>query len=472
MIRDARAEISANVPGSHRWMLEGVVNMINNFVKWLPDMDLAFNLNDESRVIAPSQPPQILKRDGEPARLGNRRDFSALRGKQWEPLPAEPLHDTRFQERSWHRTFTEFGIAGCSESSKARRERRWDLSAFCASCFAPHSYSQFVKNWTLAADPCHQPDLGDLQGFYLSPSAFKVSIDLVPVFSQSRAGGFHDILYPSAWNYEDKAVYRPNDEFPDPPFAGKETTLFWRGATTEGVSPGSGEWRGMTRQRLVHLFTNGSDADSQAVLLPTSNSANPSYSIRSVRTSRLRSHLSTSLRFVDHIERCVGRDCSDQHAEFAPQFVRGSDFQEHWRYKYLFDADGAGFSGRFLPFLHSGSLPFKVGVMREWWQDRVTPWVHFVPVDVRLKEAWSLLVYFAGWKGRDGATPEDRNRTYADWAMPPHESEAEAIALRGKEWAEKVLRKEDMEVYLFRLLLEWGRLTDDARDELGFQLDE
>lgn len=25
-----------------------------------------------------------------------------------------------------------------------------------------------------------------------------------------------------------------------------------------------------------------------------------------------------------------------------------------------------------------------------------------------------------------------------------------------------------MEIYLFRLLLEWGRLTDDQRDELGF----
>jgi hypothetical protein len=31
-----------------------------------------------------------------------------------------------------------------------------------------------------------------------------------------------------------------------------------------------------------------------------------------------------------------------------------------------------------------------------------------------------------------------------------------------------VLRKEDMEIYFFRLLLEWGRLTDDRRDMIGF----
>lgn len=44
----------------------------------------------------------------------------------------------------------------------------------------------------------------------------------------------------------------------------------------------------------------------------------------------------------------------------------------------------------------------------------------------------------------------------------------EEIAEAGREWAEKVLRKEDMEIYMFRLLLEWGRVTDDYRDEIGY----
>jgi hypothetical protein len=49
---------------------------------------------------------------------------------------------------------------------------------------------------------------------------------------------------------------------------------------------------------------------------------------------------------------------------------------------------------------------------------------------------------------------------------------AEKIARDGKVWTEKVLRKEDMEVYMFRLLLEWGRLTDDARTEVGFRIEK
>jgi hypothetical protein len=42
------------------------------------------------------------------------------------------------------------------------------------------------------------------------------------------------------------------------------------------------------------------------------------------------------------------------------------------------------------------------------------------------------------------------------------------IAEEGRKWANQVLRKEDMEIYFFRLLLEWARLTDDNRENLGF----
>lgn len=54
--------------------------------------------------------------------------------------------------------------------------------------------------------------------------------------------------------------------------------------------------------------------------------------------------------------------------------------------------------------------------------------------------------------------------------MEPHHDEGERIAEQGREWAQKVLRKEDMEIYFFRLLLEWGRLTDDDRDTIGFMI--
>lgn len=48
-------------------------------------------------------------------------------------------------------------------------------------------------------------------------------------------------------------------------------------------------------------------------------------------------------------------------------------------------------------------------------------------------------------------------------------TEGARMADKGREWAGLALRKEDMEIYFFRLLLEWGRLTDDGRDALGYK---
>jgi hypothetical protein len=49
-----------------------------------------------------------------------------------------------------------------------------------------------------------------------------------------------------------------------------------------------------------------------------------------------------------------------------------------------------------------------------------------------------------------------------------HDAVAEKIAMEGKAWTERVLRKEDMQIYVFRLLLEYARLCDDSRDVLGW----
>lgn len=91
-------------------------------------------------------------------------------------------------------------------------------------------------------------------------------------------------------------------------------------------------------------------------------------------------------------------------------------------------------------------------------------WRHFVPVDVRFHGLLATLAYFAGAKGAAGANPQQR----AFAPMAANLRAGEEIAEAGRELAEKMLRKEDMEVYLFRLLLEWGRLTDDRRGGLGF----
>ncbi|KAL2406861.1 hypothetical protein ABEF93_008713 [Exophiala dermatitidis] len=477
-IRNGKATVQDNVLPTHRWMLDGVAVLINSFAPYLPDMDLAFNLNDESRVAVPYNDLKFLREKG---RLGDRSGpstWSNDRAAGWSPIPEHEFTETVFHEMSFRNTFRKFGSVGCSPSSLARRSPHTSSRAhICGSCVAPHSLGQFVGNWSDAADICHQPDMAELHGFYLSPAAFKTSHQLMPVFSQSKPHGFNDILYPSAWNYMDKVIYAPREPhgtpgddnydpgFPDLPFEQKENVLFWRGATSEGVSSGNHAWRGMARQRLVHMANNltTSSHDHVTVLLPNpANHAKYKYQVLPGPAVK-ELGLNTDIAIVDRIARCGGvglHDCHDQEAEF--NLVGPTDFQAHWRYRFLFDLDGAGFSGRFLPFLQSRSLPFKTALFREWYDSRLTPWLHFVPQDIRLHGVWSTLAYFAGVNG----TMFGQNIRWQ-----PHLKEADMIAQAGRDWAAKVLRKEDMELYFFRLLLEWGRLTDDRRDELGFDLD-
>lgn len=480
IIRNGHAGLGPNFLPTHRWMLDGTIDLVKGFSSYLPDMVVTFNLNDEPRVAVPYNDMQKLRgvAAGSPKHLRKtaQHSWSADRAATWH-IP-EDLGSTRpFEDHSRTNTFSA-GTVACHPSSFAQQATTWDSSILCTSCAAPHSHGVFLSNWTLSASPCHQPDLRNLHGFYLSPAAFKPSHRLLPIFSQSKVDGYADILYPSPWNYIDKIHYTATDEHPDPPFAEKENTLFWRGATSEGVSR-HGTWKGMTRQRLVHLANNlttvpTSRSPTLPILLPN---ANGKYTYQTIPNSNpiAALNLSLDISIVDGIARAWGNDGAAQDAEFG--FAPPTDFQDHWRYRYLMDVDGAGFSGRFLPFLQSKSLPFRAGIFRSWWDGRLTAWKHFVPVDVRLNGLLSTLAYFTGTADPHRPTSagghEDVGDGGGDGGGGPMMTKGnvlagEKIAEAGREWAGKVLRKEDMEIYMFRLLLEWGRLTDDRRDEIGF----
>ena len=47
---------------------------------------------------------------------------------------------------------------------------------------------------------------------------------------------------------------------------------------------------------------------------------------------------------------------------------------KHWTYKYLVDMDGMSYSGRFLSFLASDSVPLKSTVYEEYFSDWIQPW--------------------------------------------------------------------------------------------------
>lgn len=456
-IRNGAPRVQEGIKPTHAWMVSGAAEMIEKFSKHLPDMDIVFNLNDEPRVAVPWEKLSALrnqaKRDPPPSDdIVN--GWSKDREPGWGPLePAHQTNQSMFTDAAWSNIYDRYVSAVCPPSSRARSQRIWNRHDICMSCIRPHALGQFPVDWNIATNICHQPDLESLHGFIMSPASFKVSQDLAPVFSQSSMSGFSDLLYPSPWNYMDKVRFEPSVEFPDRAYREKANSLFWIGSTSEGVST-NGQWKGMPRQRLAHMVNNNT-LSKVSVLLPADKPETYSYQVMDGTAPLEQLGLNTVVHLADPIVRCG--DCEQQQEELNT--AGWMNFQNHWSYRYLFDLDGAGFSGRFLPFMLSHSIPFKTGLLRQWLDARVTAWLHFVPIDLRLHGVWSTLAYFSGVDAVNGG-----RRTL----MAPHDLEGEWIAEEGRKWAEKTLRKEDMEIYFFRLLLEWGRLTDDRRDVLGY----
>ena len=470
-IRGGHASTISNIPSDRKRTLDGLVSMINHFAQFLPDMDLAINVIDSPRIAVPYRTLKAMRDAGlrnADDRNNKDKSFSGGRDGQWQTISDDLVENSPiFEDHSGQQVFTEWGSTSCPTMSSSRLQGNWDRGRLCTSCTARHSDESgaFVSNWTLAQNPCHQPDLASLHGLYTSPPSFRVHHSLLPVFSHSKVQGFQDILYPSVEGYAPSgdAVYAPTEEHPDPPFSDKDPTLFFRGASSEGISTGNNAWRSFLRQRFLHLLSPGAHAGvTSPMLLPARNSE--SFKFVSIPDNVLRTLLPTDAKFTE-IANCVEADCSLERAQFESTGAAATSpaisFQDFWRYKYLLDLDGVGHNARFPTFLRSHSLVFKAGILREWWSSRVTAWKHFVPLDVRGHNLFPTLAYFRGFPA-----------TKRTSELPAHEEAAQRIAEDGKRWAEKVMRKEDMEIYMFRLLLEWGRVTDDRRDSIGFGAEE
>ncbi|AEO57522.1 glycosyltransferase family 90 protein [Thermothelomyces thermophilus ATCC 42464] len=168
--------------------------------------------------------------------------------------------------------------------------------------------------------------------------------------------------------------------------------------------------------------------------------------------------------YFSHVGQCDPGDCDAQRAFFeVKDYAKQEDALE---YKHVLDMDGNAFSGRFYALLRSRSLVYKWAIFREWHYEWLRPWVHFVPLSLHGEE-WLETVRFFNSSGRasseggseDAEVPKERKEGA---------EEAERMAQRGRDWAGKVLRNEDLEVWFFRLLLEYGRVIDDDRENIGY----
>lgn len=269
-----------------------------------------------------------------------------------------------------------------------------------------HPRSNFAESFEDVTDLCNY-DRSLAFGFITSPESASMTHDPVPILSNAKMSTFSDILFPSIWRYEH--ISEGNDIVA---WENKSDTLYWRGSTTGGHGSDGGTWGNMHRQSLIANLNSS---------FPLSNHS-----------------IMPDVAFTKVIQ-CDEDACAAEEAAL-PMADRASPTKAH-AHKFVLDVDGNGLSGRLYDLLGSNSVVVRQTMLREWHDERLRAWLHYVPLRPGAPEAGELLEFFGTEEGM---------------------GVAKDIAEEGRRWKERALRRVDQSLYMWRLFLELAgeRMTD------------
>lgn len=466
-VRDGVVSVRTDDLGKSPW-IKPWSDMVNSVSKYLPDLDMPINHLNESRVVVPWEeingymqnerasrkvvPAQKLKRYFE-------SNLAALDENPPAPFDLEMQREGPY----WDMT-----VMGCPPNTPARNytpETDFRKPPPLSSNIPESSFEGYVLNWTFARSPCDNPTLQGLHGTFVEPVAIANTKKLFPLFSGSKLRVNNDILLPPAMYWTDDPFYSGGNSLGGK-WKQKRDELIWRGAASGGRNSEE-NWTRFQRHRFVSMVNASNidqtlkhpDAPVPNFVLPEVGEAPNEYDLA------VRGPETSAASFVKWVASwsdaaMVHLNCfPDQNPPFCPytdeffSVEKMLSMKHQYNYKYLPDLDGDSTSGRYRASLLSSSLPIKATIHWEWHDSRLVPWRHFAPMDNTFIDIYGIMEYFLGSK---------------DVGLEGHDAEAEMIALEGQQWAQAVLRKEDMSIYVFRLLLEYARLCDDDRDVMGW----
>ncbi|KAF4439115.1 hypothetical protein F53441_12666 [Fusarium austroafricanum] len=334
-------------------------------------------------------------------------------------LPTEKHMAVKLNDKSFRPTWDELTRSCATPAHKTYRDGISDVETFGLP---------FVKDHSSDSDLCNHPEYKDIYGAFISPKTFQIIQSLAPVLSTGKFSAMGDIIFPSPAYIEEEFQY---DESHDIPWSQKKNNLYWTGSTTGGYALDD-QWKNHQRQRFVNLAQNLRHQEHSYLRKKDGV-------ISTVKSWFLNGRL-YDVGFT-RIFQCDRKFCRDQSTHFNVKSWAHRDAA--LRSKLAFDLDGNGISGRYYKLLASNSVPLKQTLLREWHDERLMPWVHYIPVSESLKELPELVTYLTS--------------TEAGQKL------AEGIAKQGSDWMKKAVREVDMTIYTYRLLLELARLQDPTR---------
>lgn len=327
------------------------------------------------------------------------------------------------------------------------RAHVWDkLTAACNFRFASEATGNLTPDRDVQAaairfsdgkqshlDLCKHPEYDRMHGLWNSASNLHTTHLAVPILSTGVLSTMGDIPYPAPAYTRDDYTY---DETEDLHWEDKVPGLYWAGKTTGGISNVlDQDWGQYHRERFVTLV-NSLASEPHSYLETTDNGKTwHQHSAYVVNGPQYKVHFTEIVQYADETTYDAISDAFDIH-EPDPR-------AEAFRYTLAFDLDGNGHSGRFYRLLNSHSLPLKQTVMREWHDERLQPWLHYVPISLDMNELPEVVRYLS---------EEEEGRQAAAF-----------MAEKGREWSLRVLRPVDQALYVYRLMLELARVQDAER---------
>ncbi|KAJ2970780.1 hypothetical protein NQ176_g8020 [Zarea fungicola] len=464
VIKDGQASIGSSDADGLRdrdGSLAKLVQMASNFSAHLPDMILPINLARSPRILPLWKKRWPINRASDHGAVAD-----VISGRSPRQAEISAAHEALGGQNAM--TVSEFRTMlrqACPPNSASRANPYLSTAGFCRACAGAHSTLQLMSDWQTSLDSvCSQPDLAYLHGFYMTAPDVRPVQKLLPLFSLYKTAHFADILLPLSPGdaAENEEVEGPGAAAaPDKPFLDRSDNISWSGSIGQNtITP---EYlHGHHKLRLLGQLVRPRPTDKTTLIKPIIGDTRQwVYAKRT--TADVNSKLPLNVGLSDYTA-CTGHNCDTVRLLFAgdddryrqavgdgvtprPPPPRVDDS----KLTLLLDEDDGPAPGT-MHALRTETVPILSTIFKTWYTSRLKPWVHFIPVDVRYQALHTTLSYFTVLEDRRDSGVMD----------------SKGVAQQGKSWAKEVLREEDREIYLFRLLIEWARLIDERRDEISF----
>ncbi|KAK0387139.1 hypothetical protein NLU13_5452 [Sarocladium strictum] len=448
--------------------LDELVRIISTFSKFLPNMIIPINLSSMPRVLPSWNEAQSTARVDLSTVVDFLQSRSSVEGIGADESKREGGSDQISLLSA--RDLQDMHLAACPPTSRSRTSPHWRISDFCFACARRHSKGPIMTKWDKSLEICHQPDIYHLHGFFMATPEATPFKELLPLFSPSKMDGFSDILFPLP-----STVAHGTDSAKS--FWDRKSELYWRGKVGEHTLD-SQALRGSHKIRLMHLVTEPEPDEEMTMVLPLPGmveeknqdqnkkkgrkKAKDEFGYERVLAKDSRNISSFNLQ-LEQNGPCLDPVCAIAKETFS--VATQSEPSEPFEHRYILLTDEEnGPPQDVIGVLKSESVPFLSTTFRTWYTERLIPWLHFVPIDTRFQALHTTITYFTGTEGRPALNGRDTK-------LEDHLNDAKWIANQGRKWADTALGQKDLKVYMFRLLLEWGRLIDDERDKIGFWQD-